>query len=330
MARLLERKEEYTIDYPTAIAYAEAQQDIFWTANEIEMDKDLHGLRTDLSEAEYHAVTESLKLFTLYELKVGDYWLDYVFKTFQRPDIQRMAATFGFFELNVHAPFYNKVNEVLGLNTDEFYQSYKKDKELRDRMDWLDNVFGDDPLLNVAAASMIEGAILYSNFAFFKHFQASGKNKLVNLCAGINFSVRDENLHSEAGAWMFKELVKERRAELGPNNSPRDEFEQEVVGYYKKFTTIGAEIYRHESRIIDMLFEKGPIKGITAEQMKHFVQARINLCLEQLGAEPMFEVTYDPISKWFYKNINSGQLHDFFHKQGNNYNRDWTEGRFEW
>jgi len=222
------------------------------------------------------------------------------------------------------------VNEVLGLNTDEFYTSYKKDKELRARMDWLETCFDDDPLWNVGLASMIEGAILYSNFAFFKHFQASGKNKLVNLCAGINFSVRDENIHSEAGAWLFKEMVKEQRVELGPNNSPRDEFEVELEGYYKRFREAGTQIFKHESRIIDMLFEKGGMKGITPEQMKTFVQARINLCLEQLGIEPLFEVTYDPISKWFYKNINSGQLHDFFHKQGNNYNRDWIEGGFTW
>ena len=30
-AQLLETKTTYTIDYPQAIAYAEAQQDIFWT-----------------------------------------------------------------------------------------------------------------------------------------------------------------------------------------------------------------------------------------------------------------------------------------------------------
>jgi len=328
--RLLDTREEYIIDYPEAIAFAEAQQDIFWTANEIDMEKDLHTLRTDLSEAEYHAVTESLKLFTLYELKVGDYWLDYVFKTFQRPDIQRMAAVFGFFELNVHAPFYNKVNEVLGLNTEEFYTEYKKDEDLSARMDWIDSSFNKDPIWNVALASMIEGAILYSNFAFFKHFQASGKNKLVNLCAGINFSVRDENLHSEAGAWLFNTLIKERRGELGVNNTARDEFESEVASYHLDLLEAGEQIYEHEARIIDILFEKGSIKGITAEQMKHFVQARINLCLDQLGIEPNMVVTYDPISKWFYKNINSSQLHDFFIKQGNNYNRDWIEGGFVW
>ena len=319
--KLLEKKTTYTVDYPKAIDYCEQQESIFWTATEIEMNKDIHDLKTNLSDAELHGVTTVLKLFTLYELHVGnEYWLDYVRKTFQRPEIQRMASVFGMFELNVHAPFYDKLNEVMGLKTDEFYSSYTEDKVLADRMAWIDRQFKiDDPLLITAMGSITEGAILYSNFAFLKHFQAEGKNKLMNMTAGINFSVRDENLHSEAGAWLFKTL----RDELKPS-------EKEYARIVKKIQNTCAQVLEHESRIIDMIFEKGNIKGITDVQMKNFIQARLNLCLEQLDIAPMFDVGYDPISQWFYKNINSGSLHDFFTKQGNNYTRDWSEKKFSW
>ena len=314
-------KSTYTYDYPQALGYTEMQQSIFWTADEIEMNKDIHDLKTKLTEAELHGVTTVLKLFTLYELHVGnEYWLDYVRKTFPRPEIQRMASLFGMFELNVHAPFYDKLNEVMGLKTDEFYESYTKDKVLADRMAWVDRQFKvDDPLLITAMGSITEGAILYSNFAFLKHFQAEGKNKLMNMTAGINFSVRDENLHSEAGAWLYKQLLKEEQ--------PDPERMSKVLSKIKRTCR---QIYEHESRIIDMIFEKGTIKGITDVQMKNFIQSRLNLCLEQLDIEPMFTVEYDPISQWFYKNINSGSLHDFFTKQGNNYSRDWSEGKFAW
>ena len=314
-------KSTYTYDYPQALSYTEMQQSIFWTSDEIEMNKDIHDLKTKLTEAELHGVTTVLKLFTLYELHVGnEYWLDYVRKTFPRPEIQRMASLFGMFELNVHAPFYDKLNEVMGLKTDEFYSSYTEDKVLADRMAWIDRQFKvDDPLLITAMGSITEGAILYSNFAFLKHFQAEGKNKLMNMTAGINFSVRDENLHSEAGAWLYKQLLKEEQ--------PGPERMSKVLSKIKRTCR---QIYEHESRIIDMIFEKGTIKGITDVQMKNFIQSRLNLCLEQLDIEPMFTVEYDPISQWFYKNINSGSLHDFFTKQGNNYSRDWSEGKFAW
>ena len=314
-------KSTYTYDYPQALGYTEMQQSIFWTSDEIEMNKDIHDLKTKLTEAELHGVTTVLKLFTLYELHVGnEYWLDYVRKTFPRPEIQRMASLFGMFELNVHAPFYDKLNEVMGLKTDEFYSSYAEDKVLKDRMAWIDRQFKvDDPLLITAMGSITEGAILYSNFAFLKHFQSEGKNKLMNMTAGINFSVRDENLHSEAGAWLYKQLLKEEQ--------PDPERMSKVLSKIKRTCR---QIYEHESRIIDMIFEKGAIKGITDVQMKNFIQSRLNLCLGQLDIEPMFTVEYDPISQWFYKNINSGSLHDFFTKQGNNYSRDWSEGKFAW
>ena len=319
--QILTPKPTYTYDYPQALEYTEKQQSIFWTADEIDMNKDIHDLKNNLTEAELHGVTTVLKLFTLYELHVGnEYWLDYVRKTFPRPEIQRMASLFGMFELNVHAPFYDKLNEVMGLKTDEFYSSYAKDKTLAERMAWIDKQFKvDDPLLITAIGSITEGAILYSNFAFLKHFQAEGKNKLNSMTAGINFSVRDENLHSEAGAWLYKQLIKE--------DKPDSDRMSDVLS---KIKTTCRQVFEHECRIIDMIFEKGSIKGITDVQMKNFIQSRLNLCLQQLDIEPMFTVDYDPISGWFYKNINSGTFQDFFHKQGNNYTRDWSEGKFSW
>ena len=318
---ITDTQEAYIIEYPQAEVFAEQQEDIFWTAKEIGMEKDLHDLHNSLTEAETHGVVTVLKLFTKYEVHVGnEYWLDFVRRKLKRPEIQRMASLFGMFELNVHAPFYNKINEVLNLNTEEFYNSYIEDKTLKGRMDWLDSQFdGDDTLYSLAVGSIVEGAVLYSNFAFLKHFQAEGKNKLVNLTAGINFSVRDENLHSLAGAWLFNTLKEESELDI----IATDRLTQKVNKTCNK-------ILEHESRIIDMIFEKGDIRGITEHQMKQFIKARLNLCLSQINLEPLYEVEYDPISKWFYKNINSGQLHDFFHKQGNNYNRDHSEAKFVW
>lgn len=197
--RLLTPKTEYIVDYPVAIEFAKQQAEIIWFPDEIVVEKDLHDLKTNCTEAEYHGIISTLKLFTLYELNVGnDYWQNYVSKVFPRPDIQRMAATFSFMELGVHAPFYNKINEVLGLDNEEFYNSYKEDEVLANRMAWIgkrteksDTVY--NILKSVGIFSMIEGAILYSSFAFLKSFNSAGKNKLINVNAGINFSAIDEN-----------------------------------------------------------------------------------------------------------------------------------------
>lgn len=650
--RLLQEKNTYTVDYPEAIEFAERQSNIFWLPNEIDVSKDLHDLKTNFTESEAHAVTTTLKLFTLYEMKAGDeYWGGRIMNRFPRPDIQRMANAFSFFELNVHAVFYNKLNEVLGIATDDFYAGYVDNPFLKERMEFIDSVVNDeDDLASLAVFSMVEGAVLYSNFAFLKHFQAEGKNKLVNVCAGINFSVVDECLvgetevltdkgwkrldelsgeepiaqfcpntkevsfvvpdrivkkqseelyrfeseknspilqvvtpnhrmpvlakgkediefklakdikyhtanfiplsgvkvggkselsllerffiaaqadgsvsnrytgeqcgtipvtfsfskekkierllylaeelgfnvreggvsptkgnvkalrnfrvdvpinlipttgikdfkwvdlsgvsgdwakefidevslwdgsinkktgalyysstnescvdlvqaltviagmssfktiqvdsisenyndihrlfisnknmkrcgtvkkthivleepvdvycptvptgaflvrhegkvsvtgnceHSLGGAWLFRELKKELT-----NAGLFTEKDEEALK--EKLYKATKEILEHEKEIISMMFEKGRIEGITEKQLTHFVESRLDICLEQLGYDKVYKPTYNPIASWFYKNINGGQFHDFFVKVGSEYHRDWSEEKFNW
>ena len=95
MVRILQPKSTYTFDYPWAVEAAKTQMDIFWHPDEIDVEKDLHELKTNFTEAERHGVITTLKLFTLYELVVGnEYWGGKIKRNFKRPDIERMANCF--------------------------------------------------------------------------------------------------------------------------------------------------------------------------------------------------------------------------------------------
>lgn len=332
MPRILEPKDTFTIsDYPLAVELATLQSHINWLWDEIKVEKDIHDLKTNFTEAEYHGVISTLKLFTLYELRVGnDYWRDIVPKLYPRPEIQRMAALFSAMELNVHAPFYNEINRLLGLDTEEFYNSYLDDPILKNRMKWIgrridktDTHF--DRLKSLAIFSMIEGAILYSSFAFLKHFQTKGKNKLININAGINFSAQDEDLHSQAGAWLYNTYLDELSREMDP-----EEFDNLVLALNIEIKDTAKIIFEHEEVIIKKIFEKGSIPGITEFQLSQFIKQRINICLERLRINHIFNTIDYTISDWFYDNLNSTILHDFFAKQGNDYNRNWSEKAFTW
>lgn len=322
--RITQVKTAYTFDYPEAEKFAETQMDVYWLPTEIDVSKDVQDLRANMTESEKHGVITVLKLFTLYELIVGnEYWGEKIKKAFPRPDIEFMATTFGFVEIGIHARFYNKINEAMMLNTDEFYDSYKDDPILSDRITFVNNIADkteENLPLAVAAFSMLEGAVLYSSFAFLKHFQSDGKNLLVNVCRGINFSVRDENLHATAGAWLYNTLI----AEMGLTEDEQEDLNSEIrVAAYN--------IARHEDRIIDMIFEKGPIDGISADDLRIFVRSRINLCLDNLNIAPIFEISDNPIADYFYDGINSYQMHDFFTGVGSEYNRTGAdEDSFEW
>ena len=297
--------------YPEAVDMAEVQFSIAWPPSEFPAKDDIHEVLTEFTEAEKHATITALKLFTLYELKAGvDYWGGRVMRRYPSQCIQRMATAFANAELNMHAPFYNELNKALNLDTTEFYNSYADDPVLKERMDFIDElVRSKDDAISAGVFSIVEGAILYSTFAYFKHFRVNGKNKLKNVVSGINSSVKDENLHSIGGAFLFKKECEYQK------KTPKD-FE---VVIHEAAHKIG----EHEKLINAKLFEKGTIEGITQKQLDHFVESRVDLCLEQLGLSKIYHVKYNPIEAWFYDNINSLRLHDFFSTSDGSYKRTW-------
>jgi ribonucleotide reductase beta subunit family protein with ferritin-like domain len=322
--RLRTPKSEFTVDYPEAVWYADKQAHHFWPHDEVKVHKDKQDIMVNMTEAERFGTIELLRLFTKYEQIIGDeFWLDFVFRKFPRPaDIQPMAAMFGAMELQVHAKFYSKINEELGLADDEFYRSYQDDEDLNQRIKFLENTLdGEDDLRALGAFTFGEGAILYTSFAFLKHFQSSGKNKLLNLVSGINFSARDENLHAEAAGWLYRTLQGEM-LEAG-------EIDEKDIEKLKEDMYIAAEtVFQHERVIIKRIFSKGKIDGITEVQLEHFAQSRVNYCLENLGLEPLYSVPYNPVAVWFYKGINGYMMQDFFSSQGNQYVRNWDKEGF--
>lgn len=273
---ILKKTDSLITAYPEADVFTKQQLKVFWLPDEVKVEKDVQDILVNMTESEKHGVITALKLFTVYELKAGaEYWNGRFKRTFKRPEFQEMASVFGMFELAIHKKFYSKINELLFLHNDEFYNSYTEDSTLKSRMEFIDAIVSDkNDLVSLAGFSMVEGAILYSTFAYLKHFQQQGKNKLLNIVRGINFSVRDENLHSLGGAWAFAKLKEE--SELT---------EEEEANLKQKIIEMAKALFEHECRIVDMIFEKGAIEGITATQMKHFVESRINEVLKNLGYE---------------------------------------------
>lgn len=308
--------------------YSEAankQLEHTWFPDEIRVQKDKQNILTECTEAERHGILTTLKLFTLYELKAGsEWWGDRFTKIFKGPEFKRMASVFSMFELAVHKPFYSKINEVLGLDQDDFYNEYLDDPVLKSRMEFVDSVINhDNDLIASAGFTFVEGGILYSSFAFLKHFSAQGKNKINNIGRGIDFSLGDEGMHAKAGAAAFRQLRKEM-LEDGLLTVEEDQKIQEVI------TQLAHKVYEHEECVIDKIFEKGKIDGITDLQMKNFMKNRLNECMKECGFAKIWEINYDPIDSWFYKNITSYNFNDFFVGGGAEYTRNWDESRFIW
>lgn len=309
------------------VEFADQQLKVFWLPDEIKVEKDIQDVLVNFTPAEKHAVITTLKLFSIYETHAGsEYWGGRFKNMFDGAEFHRMSSVFSMFELAVHAPFYNKINQLLHIDTPEFYTSYLDDPVLKQRVEHIGAIIDDkDDLISLAGFSMVEGVILYSNFAFLKHYQSQGKNKLMNIVRGINFSVRDENIHSIGGAWAFKYKLEQLKAQLS-----KEGYTEVITEIELRIRELAKVLYAHECQIIAKLFEKGDIKGITAHQLENFVQSRINECLKQLGFSKEYDVKYNPISEWFYKGINNYTFNDFFSGMGNQYHRSWDSSQFVW
>ena len=304
------------------VDFATKQLHIFWLPDEIKVEKDIQDILVNVTPAEKHGIITTLKLFSLYETHAGsEYWGGRYRKIFNGAEFERMASVFSMFELAVHAPFYNKINQLLHIDNPEFYLSYLDNPTLNERIEFIGKYI-DHPndAVSLGVFSMVEGVILYSSFAFLKHFQSQGKNRMMSIVRGINFSLRDENLHSIAGAWSFKYLTRNL-----------DKSSNEYKAIVDSIIAAAEEIVKHEDIIIDMIFEQGKIDGVTPHQLKQFVRSRVNLCLQELGINiKLYKVEYNPIAEWFYKAINDYSSNDFFSGAGREYHRNWDESEFIW
>ncbi len=309
--------------------FSDKQLKHIWLPKEVKVEKDKQNILVELSPAARHGVLTVLRLFTNYEVFAGeDWWAGRFPKIMRGPEFARMGAVFSAVELAVHKPFYQQLNQVLGLDNEEFYTSYVENPVLKSRMEFIDKMINHVcPFVALGAFSMVEGGILYSSFAYLKAFQANGRNDVKTIISGINYSLADEGLHSIAAATCFRHLHKECH-EDGVFMDYSNCWTEEEVKY--ELEEVARQIYLHEAEIIEMIFEQGS-EGMpcTKVELLAFVRARLNACLINLGYSAIFDEDGDTISEWFYKSITSFVMHDFFNSLGSQYTSTWQENDFD-
>lgn len=321
LTRIETPKETYTIDYPQAVQFAVDQQKVLWFAEELGVEKDEHDIRTKCTPAERDGITTVLKLFTKYELMLGgeEFWGGKVCKFFPRPDIQRMANAFSFVEINSHAVFYDLINKSLGIATDDFYNEWKNEQVLRERIEfvssWADS---NDKLRALAAFAFMEGVVLFSSFAFLKSFNVGGYNMIPHITSGIDASAKDEHMHSMASAWLFNVLLNEKK-ELGQIS------DEEYTKLVDDIIDIARTVYSHEIVICDMIFSKPGIRTISRDDVLHFIRNRIDVVLGRLGIKPYFGEEEGVVTEWFYTQLSAYKHSDFFSNSQVQYVRTWKK-----
>lgn len=303
-------------EYQTAFEFYKDQHRAHWLADEVPLSSDLNDWKIKLSESEKNLIGNILKSFAQTETYVNDYWATKVAVWFPKHEIKAMACAFADFE-SIHAEAYARLNEELGLDD---FEAFMEDEEAKAKIDRLVELPGNtlrEKALSLAIFSAFtEGVNLFSSFAVLMSFQ------LRNLMKGtgqiVEWSVRDESLHSKAGCWLFRTLMQE--------NPELDNPMMTIDIYEACEISVGLEF-----DFIDKAFEMGEIEGLNKAQLKNFIKERANQKLIELGYNPLYN-DIDPnllkSMEWF-GHLTSGKTHqDFFAGRVTDYSKstaDWSD-----
>jgi len=303
-------------EYQDAFDFYKNQHRAHWLADEVPLASDLNDWKLKLNESEKNLIGNILKSFAQTEVHVNDYWSTKVSVWFPKPEIQAMARVFADFE-SIHAEAYARLNEELGLDD---FKAFMEDEVSKAKIDRLIEVPGEsleERALSLAIFSAFtEGVNLFSSFAVLMSFQ------LRNLMKGtgqiVEWSVRDESLHSKAGCWLYRTLLKEC-PEL---DTP--EMRSKII----EACELSVQL---EYDFIEKAFEMGNIDGLNKEQLKTFIKARANEKMIELGYSSIYNDIDPNLLKqmdWF-GHLTSGKTHqDFFAGRVTSYSKstaDWDD-----
>jgi ribonucleoside-diphosphate reductase beta chain len=283
----------------------------FWTPFEINMSSDIKQW-LQLSEEERFAFKKIIGLLafldsvqTDYSGKVAGYLTD--------SSLAALMQVLSFQEV-IHNQSYSYVLSSLvpKQEQDEIFEYWKHDPVLRERNDFIAEGyqrFIDQPtpqtfLESIVYDVILEGLNFYSGFAFF--YNLARNQKMVSSSTMINYINRDEQLHVNLFAHIFKELLQEN-PEL--NTTETHQFVQET---FKKAAEL--EIQWGQSIIGDKL------DGIGMYELESYIKFIANKRVNQLGIERPFEGYRQNPMKWIkaYEDVDSGKS-DFFEQKSRQY-----------
>ena len=303
-------------EYQWAFDYYLDQQRAHWLADEVPLSSDLIDWNTKLTPSEKNLIGNILKAFAQTEVHVNEQWTGKVAQWFPKPEIIAMCSTFGSFEA-IHTQAYARLNEELGLDDFKaFLQDPVASKKIERLMEVKSGTLEEKAQSLAIFSAFTEGVNLFSSFAILMSFQL--RNLLKGTGLIVEWSVRDESLHSKAGCKLFRTLLEE--------NPSIDtlELKQAVQEACKLSVNL-------EFEFIDKAFEMGDLQNLTSDQLKNFIKERANEKMVELGYTAIYN-DVDPVMlknmEWF-GHLTSGKTHtDFFAQRPTNYAKsiaDWSD-----
>jgi glutaredoxin 3 len=302
--------------YPWAVTFSIDSEKSHWGEWEAKLQDDVVQWKSNkLSSVEKNHITQILRLFTQSDVAVGTNYIESYLPKFKNNEIRAMLSSFANREF-VHQRSYALLNDTLGLPESEF-SAFTEVQAMQDKLDFMANIdvnsFSGTGLA-LARSVLNEGMSLFSAFAMLLNYQRTGKMK--GMCEIVEWSIRDESMHCEGMAKLFRTFCEEH---------PRivtDDFKAAIYQMFRDGVAF-------EDKIIDIAFEMGAVEGLTAEEVKQYIRYIADRRLIQLGLKPNWKVKTNPL-EWLDWIINGDSFKNFFEGTVTDYSSGNMEGDWGW
>lgn len=282
-----------------------------WFPEEVNMTLDKRDYANDLTPEEKIGYDRALAQLIFMDSLQTNNLIDNVNPYITSPEINLILVRQAFEEA-LHSQSYAVMVESISANTDEIYEMWRTDMQLRNKNDYIANVYEElavnpteSTLLKAMFANQIlEGIYFYSGFAFFYTLARSGK--MLGSAQMIRFIQRDEVTH----LLLFQNLINSLKKEM-PQLFTKNLIE-EVIEMFR-------EAVKVESAWGEYITQ-GQILGLTNEIIHEYICYLADDRLKRVGLPPLYNAKH-PI-KWVdaFSAINETKP-NFFETQPANYSK---------
>ncbi len=214
------------------------------------------------------------------------------------------------YEEALHSHAYAVMVESISANTEEIYDMWRNDMQLKSKNDYIAQVYmelaknptEENILKALFANQILEGIYFYSGFSYFYTLARSGK--MLGSAQMIRFIQRDEVTH----LILFQNMINALRNERADLFTPQ--LINEVIGMFKKAVEIEA--------LWGDYITQGKILGLTSSLIEQYIQFLADSRLSKVGIAKVYGVQH-PI-KWVesFSSFND-QRSNFFEARVSNY-----------
>jgi len=304
-------------NYPWAYDAWLKHEQSHWMHTEVPMIEDVKDWKSKLTAEEKQFLTHIFRFFTQGDIDVAGGYVNNYLPHFRQPEVRMMLLGFAAREA-LHVAAYSHLIETLGL-PDTMYNQFLQYDAMKQKHEYLMN--GSNSLVNTSSvarniamfSAFTEGMQLFSSFIMLLNFPRHGVMKGMGQI--VTWSIVDETMHAESMIKLFRTYVEENKEIWN------DDLKGEIY-------TLATKMVELEDKFIDLAFEMGAMKDLTADDVKKYIRYIADRRLISLGMKGIFKVKKNPLP-WVEEMINAPTHTNFFENRATDYAKGALSGNWE-